>query len=860
MRYFEFWTSDIWPAIKDDYERLLLERPAKQEEATGTHYGKKVFECLATKGEVRNVSCNLCWTNPSANSALQQDIALELVENFAADMYLVATAHDASQSTSAGAGGIGNDATEGAAAIASAATVRDMALKDQRTWKVPARELIMEASLNFPLETERLRDHFGMDGKNLMMVCAKVRELLQDKKIGKSLPSAEEVHQWMTSGGRVNWGMFRVPSVKVVSTLLKCAEVLSKNSEACCIVDRARAHFGRDNLFDWPTKILTLVRQCDTHSGLAFACRWLFAHMLRTKQKNPFSDSQLDGKGGIVAQCLWIGRYAVHLQKTFPDALRKPIDDLAPTEAADGTAAVAAAGARPPPSAWDTARACLGDPMAMHELLEGPNRRRTWLQALPRETTRMLMSHALDVFSGLYAPEIKGALSAITAGKYTAEKFWEADRVKKRFHAEFIVAYKKAAPKTVSSDMADPEAPPSATSAGSAEAAVKHAEGTAPDAQAAFKAQIEAHCQREMEARMVILTSDGRHDELCASVVSTELHANLESGDGRFVAVYDPKNAKLCNIFEGECLTQREPPVDEGDFKRFCDVTDNVMKRNQDICWVFGGRVDTNEAKIKKVFKEKGWKVKEFILVYESRLMERYYWTVCRGVANSKTTEKLFLCWKGKMPPKIPQERWYVDRGSRMYVEVMSKVPVCAPKDLTFVSKDVRDVSLRSMMAPPDESASAADAAADGALGERNAEGPTQKKIAIHARKRRLYRHLTGTEEVWFPFDFHGAVIKELIWEAGGSDAVKWVLFGTPASGNGVLGALEMGCSVIALTADEHHKTHFLKTTREKAVESALTGQASAFCNRALYLQAQALRIVKDGRDGAEDEGKDKGA
>eukprot|EP00959_Pyramimonas_sp_CCMP1952_P160461 3356077-Pyramimonas_sp.AAC.1 len=63
------------------------------------------------------------------------------------------------------------------------------------------------------------------------------------------------------------------------------------------------------------------------------------------------------------------------------------------------------------------------------------------------------------------------------------------------------------------------------------------------------------------------------------------------------------------------------------------------MKRNQDICWVFGGRVDTNEAKIKKVFKEKGWKVKEFILVYESRLMERYYWKVCRGVANSKTTE-----------------------------------------------------------------------------------------------------------------------------------------------------------------------------------------------------------------------------
>ena len=102
------------------------------------------------------------------------------------------------------------------------------------------------------------------------------------------------------------------------------------------------------------------------------------------------------------------------------------------------------------------------------------------------------------------------------------------------------------------------------------------------------------------------------------------MHANLESGDGRFVAAYDPNNAKLCNIFEGECLAQREPPVDDDDFKRFCDVTDNVMKPNQVARWVFCGRVDTNEANTKHLLKERKWRVKEFALVYDSKFMERY--------------------------------------------------------------------------------------------------------------------------------------------------------------------------------------------------------------------------------------------
>ena len=43
---------------------------------------------------------------------------------------------------------------------------------------------------------------------------------------------------------------------------------------------------------------------------------------------------------------------------------------------------------------------------------------------------------------------------------------------------------------------------------------------------------------------------------------------------------------------------------------------------------------------------------------------------------------------------------------------------------------------------------------------------------------------------MWFTHDNHPDLLKELVWEAGNP---CWVLHGTPASGAGVLGCLEMG-------------------------------------------------------------------
>eukprot|EP00974_Lingulodinium_polyedra_P133443 11225615-Lingulodinium_polyedra.AAC.1 len=82
------------------------------------------------------------------------------------------------------------------------------------------------------------------------------------------------------------------------------------------------------------------------------------------------------------------------------------------------------------------------------------------------------------------------------------------------------------------------------------------------------------------------------------------------------------------------------------------------------------------------------------------------------------------------------------------------------------------------------------------------------------------------------------ALLKELVWEAGGNH-VKWVFYGTPAAGNGVLGVLEMGCSAICLCEDAHHKEHFLKALEQKAVENFLLGSSNVFGDADLLAKAQ---------------------
>ena len=294
-------------------------------------------------------------------------------------------------------------------------------------------------------------------------------------------------------------------------------------------------------------------------------------------------------------------------------------------------------------------------------------------------------------------------------------------------------------------------------------------------------------------------------------------------------------------------------------------MVDCIMKAGEDFCWIMCGRHESNHDKIKAIVGKLRWKTKCFHLVYDARLLQKWYWKRMRGLANSKSVEKVLLCWKGRLPEMLPKNRQYVDKDTPLYHEVMLKVPVIAPKDLTFVGKEVREISLRTMggvVAPDDDQqdgpgagsapdgsgAGSAAAGADAVADSANPGGSTN--FAHHVKRRRLYRQTTGTEVAWFPHDNAADLLKELVWECGG-EKVRWVLHGTPASGAGIVGALEMGASVVCLCEDAHHKTGFEQALQQKCVEVMLAG-SRVFKDLDLQARAAKLCPAAPGRQKAE--------
>ena len=126
---------------------------------------------------------------------------------------------------------------------------------------------------------------------------------------------------------------------------------------------------------------------------------------------------------------------------------------------------------------------------------------------------------------------------------------------------------------------------------------------------------------------------------------------------------------------------------------------------------------------------------------------------------------------------------------------------------------------------------------------------------AAQIKERTLYRQHSGTDVPWFPHDNDMDLLKELYWEAG---CPRWVFFGTPAGGAGMHGVLEMGCSVVALCYDDHHRTHLQRFLVERAVEAMVQGTTLVFKDDSLQARAVDLKFMdKPKTESATDLGKD---
>ena len=114
-------------------------------------------------------------------------------------------------------------------------------------------------------------------------------------------------------------------------------------------------------------------------------------------------------------------------------------------------------------------------------------------------------------------------------------------------------------------------------------------------------------------------------------------------------------------------------------------------------------------------------------------------------------------------------------------------------------------------------------------------------KVAVNVKKRKLYKQVLGTDVEWFPHEMDIDLVKELIWEAG---SPRWVLLGTPASGAAIHGSFEMGCSVVALCTDEHHRTHLLPAVVVRAVEAMANESSVVFKDDILSRRSEQLKLA----------------
>ena len=161
----------------------------------------------------------------------------------------------------------------------------------------------------------------------------------------------------------------------------------------------------------------------------------------------------------------------------------------------------------------------------------------------------------------------------------------------------------------------------------------------------------------------------------------------------------DVKNARMCEIFDGQCLTHSEPALDEEDFKRFLQSLAPLMKPGRDVLRVLGGRTDVNNPKLKHALTRNSFHYKEFHLFYNTKHMAQYgHFKKQRGIANSRSHELLFLCYKGRLPKLLAKTRVYVDAGSVIFNEVVRNVLVLSQKCHALVSREIREKSLHAMI------------------------------------------------------------------------------------------------------------------------------------------------------------------
>ena len=168
--------------------------------------------------------------------------------------------------------------------------------------------------VNLPTRVERLRDMVGLESSNLMRIVARAAELTQSKLAGLKKANAEIVQKWLTD--HVNWGTNRCPNVETVERLMGNWAAIQKNQKVLELIEAAVTRWGRNSLFDWPTKIGIIIGKTKTDPAtLSYVVEALYSQMWRKNTPDPFGTTELKK---VVDDILWTRQYVLSCSRKYP--------------------------------------------------------------------------------------------------------------------------------------------------------------------------------------------------------------------------------------------------------------------------------------------------------------------------------------------------------------------------------------------------------------------------------------------------------------------------------------------------------------------------------------------------------------
>ena len=570
----DVWSSEIWPKIQKDFEKLQKEGAVSQSDgAVGSAYNsERILEKVRVSGEARHYTGNLTWTPPVQNAdSINMGMVDKCVEahfraadggwqapkiwwrgcnlpivlrstaempprndwkRYGLDLLVLACWRALQRARDDGAG---EDVLAGFLRLFRPLLPIDC----YRFWAVrlqpvffPHRSVPFDFKLfrddaeitlgqaNLSESFEKQRELFGLTGLRLIALVEDVRRIIAGTS---AKANAANVAEYLAKN--IQWSSAkRVPSPETVDNLMRIGAMMAKATVVQSLVQMSEVQFGRDHMFEEWSKLQLVSQKCTGTQEYEFVMCGLYVEMVSRKQGNPFSKAELASKAGAINFWIFARRLNKHLLNQFAATPATPEQERL----------------------VQRMQAAMNSPLEWLRFREN----QSWTSGLPPLLAGVLEVASL-VMSGAYNRTLKGLLGSPPPGGLTPTAFLASTELLPQAEKlETLLRKQQGVEETEGSkDKAADKA--AATKAPAADDLEK------PDNLAGLEADAQRRAADQLARSVVFVVPDATSTwQQVSNLIKAQDVSSLAQ---RFFAFYDPKNAARARVYAAQNKLQRAP-------------------------------------------------------------------------------------------------------------------------------------------------------------------------------------------------------------------------------------------------------------------------------------------------------------